>query len=219
MAATRQTRARLFHWGQPPTSKTFYPYALAIGQVAIAWNELQEALGLLFCSIMGGGAANQFLAIWQSLKADRAKRDLLLAAAKQFDMRAPSSTAFGTKLLAEVKWICSEMDSLEDYRNNAVHSPLFASGTRTVGPTTGLGNVRALRLAAHDDVLREFRWCRDYAMLLTEHVLALGLMFGDHGRAWPDRPKRPNRGDTKKRKQPRQAPPKEHPPPRRPSPE
>ena len=66
----------------PFTDKAFRPYAVALGQFALAWNDLHVALGMLFCTVMGGGFSNPALAIWHELKADRAQRDILKAAAR-----------------------------------------------------------------------------------------------------------------------------------------
>src|SRR5271170_7010674 len=60
----------------------FRPYTQALGQIALAWNGLHSAMALLFCIVMGGGYANQFLAIWHALTNDAAQRDILQAAAK-----------------------------------------------------------------------------------------------------------------------------------------
>jgi hypothetical protein len=88
------------------TSPAFRPYALLIGQVALAWNDLQESLGELFAGIMLGADDHQAAAVWQSAKADRAKRDMLKAAMKGMSLvtikRHP-------KLEEEIEWILGRL--------------------------------------------------------------------------------------------------------------
>jgi hypothetical protein len=121
-----------------PTHPAFRPYVIALGQLALAWNGLHETLALLYCTIMGGGVVNQHLAVWHALKADRAQRDILLAAAKN-NIRGAIPVQFDD----DIKWLCSRADTLEDLRNDAMHSPLWGyqphPGTIVVMPRTGLG--------------------------------------------------------------------------------
>jgi hypothetical protein len=56
----------------PYTHRAYLPYVTALGLLAPAWNGLRETLAFLFCDVMGGGYANQLLAIWHALKTDRA---------------------------------------------------------------------------------------------------------------------------------------------------
>lgn len=188
-------------WGHPPTHAVFRTHAIALGQLALAWNELHESMALLFCTIMGGGYSNQFLAVWHVLKADRAQRDILVVAAKEINGH---TIAINKKLADDVKWLCGQADRLEDTRNDALHSPLFGSGRkraeRTVTPITGLGHIRAQKLADTKNVLKHFEWCRDSAMALTEYCRDLDRAFAERKNTWPDRPKLPNRGDTSEKK-------------------
>ncbi len=64
----------------PPTDKAFEPLALALGQLALSWNDLHETLAIVFCSVMGGGSTTHLLAIWHALTSDRAQREILKAA-------------------------------------------------------------------------------------------------------------------------------------------
>src|ERR1022692_594393 len=84
-AGPAKTRRSPKVWGHPPTHAVFRPYAITLGQLALAWNELHESMALLFCTTMGGGYSNQFLAVWHVLKVDRAQRDILLAAAREIN--------------------------------------------------------------------------------------------------------------------------------------
>jgi hypothetical protein len=180
------------------TSAAFRPYALAIGQLAMAWNDLHSRLALLFCSVMGGGYANQFLAIWHALKADRVQREILLAAVKK-----DYNSARPVKFLEDIEWLCKKADEVEEARNNALHSPLWADrrneGVPVVVPATGLGHVRAQKLLGKD-LLVEFRWCRDAAITLRVFAADIDATMSEFPTPWPDRPKWPTREDVSGKK-------------------
>jgi hypothetical protein len=60
-------------------SETFRPYAKALGEVVLAWNDFNMVLSSLFWAaskIPNGMTAN---AMWNSLKSDRAQREILEA--------------------------------------------------------------------------------------------------------------------------------------------
>jgi len=176
------------------THAAFRPYALALGQLALAWNGLHETLGVLFCSVMGGGIANQFLAVWHALKADRAQRDILLAAART-NIRGPQPVKF----IKDIEWVCKQADALEDKRNDALHSPLWGykrGAHTTILPMAGFGHVRATKLFEKKDLIKEFRWCRDSAIILRDFAEAIDWALADYNRLWPERPSLPNRGDS-----------------------
>lgn len=195
------------------TSPAFRPYALLIGQVALAWNDLQESLGELFAGIMLGADDQQATAVWQSAKADRAKRDMLKAAVKEMSL---VTVKRHPKLEEEIDWISGRLQTLEDLRNNAVHSPLIsrdsplwaALGPMPLGvqPNNSGGNTRALQLEGKD-LLREFRYCRDFALVLGDYVAAITNALWSMRKPWPDRPPLPNRGDRNRQSHPRKAEP------------
>ena len=169
------------------------PYAIAIGQIALAWNELHEILAVLFSHMIDTKLDNQPLAMWHVLKSDRAQRDLLLAAAKCI-----TRETIPPEFLEDVTWLCGRADVVEEARNNALHAPLWVyqkSGTKTVLPITGLGHTRAKKLLAKN-LLGEFRWCRHAAIVLGDFALDLIDGVADHRLPWPDRPAWPNRGES-----------------------
>jgi hypothetical protein len=209
----RHQRKRVRYPGAslPFTDKAFIPSAIALGQLALAWNGLHEVLSLLFCNVMGGGPVNQYLAIWQVLKVDRAKREILLAALKTH-MRG----AFPVDFESDIEWLCDRADVLEDVRNDALHSPLWAQergpGNTTVKPWVGLGHVRAQKLL-NRNLLAEFRWCRDAAILLADFAYEVDRSLSDHMRPWPKRPDWPIRPGTNAQKPPRPTRPAKRPRP------
>src|SRR5579862_6821487 len=62
------------------TEKEFAPYATAIGQLLLAWNDLHERLSSLFVMALGAGWVSRPLAVWHSTRADHSKRQMLRAA-------------------------------------------------------------------------------------------------------------------------------------------
>lgn len=178
----------------PYTARAFRPYVAALGQLTLAWNDLHLALQMLFCTVMGGGFVSPYLAIWNAIKSDRTQRDVLSAAAAAKAMNGGSQ-----RLADEIKWICDRADSLEEARNNALHSPLWGTQGSTptqVGPVTGLGHIRANKLAGKD-LLSEFRWCRDGATTLCDYATTLDFAFC-RGKPLPIRPTLPARRPTKR---------------------
>lgn len=186
----------------PYTDPAFRPYVTALGQLALAWNGLHSSLAVLFCSVMGGGSIDQYLAVWSSITNDRMQRDMLLAAAKN---PACCAAQDFPKLVETIEHILGQANDLEDRRNNALHAPLV--GLRNykpkplIIPIIGHRNKRALRLW-DKDLLKEFRYCRDYCVILRDFVVELEWALRSQRNAWPDTPKRPNRGDSNHKKHP-----------------
>lgn len=192
----------------------FRPYVVALGQLALMWNELHEMLGLLYCSLMGARPempVNQHLAVWHALKIDRAQRDILLAAAESNTLGAIPIT-----FVEDIKWLCQRADSIEEARNNAIHSPLlgldYGNNNVIIQPRTSLGHIRARRLAAKADLLAEFRWCRDASYCLIEYALRMhDSTFRDFVTPWPNKPDWPTRRATNVTTRRRRAHPIRHP--------
>lgn len=185
------------------TAPVFRSHALALGQLALAWNGLHQMLALLFCSIMGGGIVNQHLAIWNAIKSDRAQRDILLAALKSdhAGFRPPGFFE------GDIEWLCRYTDQVEEARNNAIHSPLWAAPNEhrsDIRPSVGLGHARAIKLLGKD-LLLEFRWCRDSAIALGAFAAQLDRALVDPLSSWPEKPQLPNRGAPNMKKPRRQA--------------
>lgn len=170
---------------------------------------------------MGGGYANQFLAIWHALKNDAAQRDILEAAAKEARENREYESELGKKLIEEIHWINVRSREIADLRDDALHSPLWGEGgiRNRVLPVTGLGHVRAQKLMDAESkrgLLTEFRWCRDAALVLTDYVRDIDdVLSGRVRKPWPQRPALPNRGQTKSgQRTPRVRQAKRLPPPR-----
>jgi hypothetical protein len=170
------------------TARKFRPYALAIGEAALSWNDLHEQLAMLFWTVSGGGYGNYFLGIWHAIRNDGAKRSILLEAAK---ISLDTSIDRDKKAYGEVKWILDRIHELASDRNTAIHAPLTSTPTTSsVFPHSWPGNRLAQRLDGYD-VLAEYRRLRDTAIMLRDYCGRLGNALAREHPSWPDRPKLP----------------------------
>jgi hypothetical protein len=202
------------------TERELRPYVTAIGQLSLAWNALHEQLAAIFRLLldrqitkideygMEDGGDERPIKLWTSSKFDRPKRDMLKAAVSTITEEERSAFP---KLVEDVTWILQRADSLEDARNDAVHSPLLLLGSNKatrevfgsafVIPDLLHGNPRGIKLA-QKDLLLEFRWCRDAALILRDFAYRISgsLSLGVVVFPWPERPSLPNRGEKSKRR-------------------
>jgi hypothetical protein len=185
------------------TGRNFRPYVNAIGQLALAWNDLHESLALLFIELLAKGRAYPATDVWNSAVHDRPKRMLIRAVLRTWK----SEDAKFVSLVDDVTWLLDQADKVEDARNDAIHSPLvffdhtnvFAQQRGWAGkvmPSLAFGNKRAGKLR-DKDLLTEFRWCRDAAVALREYASQLYEAVAAPI-PWPDRPALPNRGHQRK---------------------
>lgn len=198
------------------TAPIYKPYVVAIGQLALAWNQLHEALALLFIELLANGHAYPATDMWNAAAFDRQKRLLLKSLLRTVDLKYPAKL----QMKADLEWTLVEIDKVEDARNDAVHSPLTvtpegkvlgmltADGKQVrvpvtinkVVPSAAFDNRRALKLL-NKDLLSEFRWCRDMSLTLTEYVGDVYQSVAanpSESAAWPARPSLPNRNSKKK---------------------
>lgn len=186
------------------TEENFAPYALAMGQANLAWNDLHEHMGRLFAVVLTtvGNSRSQGLAVWAALSSDRAKRQCLLAAAKDLPTLPP-----WPRLQMDVEFLCHKGTSLEDARNNIIHGPLIlqipleafsdrpsrkvARSRSAVVPHTLGGNQRAGKLAKKNltgkELLAEYRRVRVASIKLRDFAAAMDDALNER-RSWPKRP-------------------------------
>jgi len=161
-------------------------HAMLVGRVAMRWAELHAHLGQLFTTIVSPSNVEIGEAAWNSLKVDRAQRDMLEAVAKVTLRNSP--------VLEEIQWALGQILPLEDSRNTAIHAPYIVSPGRkmaTVMPWTKSGNQRAAKLAGRDLDL-ELKSYASRIEALSGFVLSLFLHMIDQQRfALPPRPKLP----------------------------
>lgn len=183
------------------SSKHFRPYVTAIGQAALQWNLLHEALAVLFMVIIKGDHVGQYLGIWAAVSSDRSKRDMLKAAIADVwvhpDAREERARLDIAK--AKIKDLLGAIDGLEEVRNNVVHAPLqfernaLRDDFGSVSPFTFLSNARARKLESRH-LMSEYRWCRDYALILGRFALDISDCISERTTTWPETPRPPNRG-------------------------
>lgn len=208
------------------TDRVYRPYALAIGQFCLAWNDLHERLGILFiiiCSSRRGrsGGRNATLnesnslavhaEIWHSAHYDRPKRDML---------KALLETSFlgqtNPQLIEAVQWILKETDKLEEIRNNAIHTPFQwgppyigdqPRGRKAVRPNLFLGHSRAKKLSKLSftkKITDELIWGYEATLTLRNYALMIESFLVSGGKeALPGTLQLPNRGQTNLQKPPR----------------
>jgi hypothetical protein len=168
--------------------KVFEPYALAIGQAALAWNDLHVWLGCLLQSILYPRQGEPMDLLWNAMIQDRAARQML---------RAATEYKFGgdAEKHDKIMWLLGQVDVLEDSRNNIIHTGLTrTSGGRVV--VSG-GTRRAANLAARPDLLAEIHWCRNTAIALRDFTLDIDRGLESVHGTLPKKPSLPNRGQKK----------------------
>ena len=170
------------------------PYVTALGQFALAWNDLQYNLCELFSLACldqppRAGDTISYLPhyVWHAIKSDRSQRDMLEAAIKHSKLGA------GSEFGKHGKWLVDKVGSLEERRNNILHSPLIVlhvgNDSRKIIANMYGRNPRAVKLNMAVDLLEEVRSARDNAIKLSDYayLLAMALM-GAPRTAWPDKP-------------------------------
>jgi hypothetical protein len=113
------------------------------------------------------------LAVWHAIENDRAQRAILEAAAKEARNLREYETELRKKLYEEIRWINGQANIIEDKRDDALHSPLWARGKEVI-PLSGPGHTRRakklIEAEAKRGLLVEFLWCRDASLILTDYV-------------------------------------------------
>lgn len=209
------------------TEAGYRPYATAIGQLALAWNDLHEKLGHLFVRAMGFAdevCLDLPSAVWQSANFDRPKRQMLHAAI----MNSAEEGFFDgfEEVGLEILWLLKQADSLEDFRNSAIHAPLIFLGNTKLSravfgemverhglswvlPNVFLRNQRAIKLtdiSTKKALIDEFRWAREAILVLRDYAEELELAWANEDKSSLERPSLPNRGDKKKPRSGRRRP-------------
>jgi hypothetical protein len=192
----------------------FKPYAVAIGELILAWNDLHERLATLFAQAMVGAKVKQSLSVWHKTRADMAKRGLLKAAIKNL---SESELKGRPNVVEEIGWILEVADALEGPRDDSAHGPLYASPLSIfdmdnvllsrnifdlkVAPNTAFGNPRALRLSKDaPNLLRDFRYAKRRILILRDYVIAIDTAWQNAHSPWPDRPDLPDRNSIRTHK-------------------
>jgi len=122
-------------------------HAEALGHVSLAWTRLHEIMAMLFGLLLQPVTEEKAYAIWHSIKNDRSQRDMLLALAE-------ASFPADSEIRKAIKWARDNLLSLENSRNDALHSPYVLIHDEERGPTMianeVTGNKRAANLSGRD---------------------------------------------------------------------
>ncbi len=157
----------------------FRPYVLAFGHVALAWNGWHDALALLFKAVCGDLSSRMLTNIWNSIKSDRAQRDMLAAAISGVyytDLEGAGRVdKDAARISGDVLWMLSKGDSLEDLRNDILHSSLImksgANGQLLIEPNSYIGHRRAIKLNSKNELLKECEWFKKTTLALRDLTL------------------------------------------------
>jgi hypothetical protein len=98
------------------TDDLYAETASLVGNVAIQWNSLCETLGNIFVTLVANENRDRGYVAWHSLKSDRSQREMIEGVVKHM---LPEKS----KLREEFHWMFGRINSLENDRNNIVHSP------------------------------------------------------------------------------------------------
>jgi hypothetical protein len=190
MAKPRKGRAE--HKALRFESKQFKPYATAIGQLVLAWNDLHEILVVLFWTLRGFDSKT--FDEWDAAKFDHKKRSLISKWVKGVPAK---SRMLAPDLYADLEWLIKQIGCLAEWRNDSAHTPLtiiqdmpFLKPKRfTVGvaPNTTWGNLRAKQLFGKD-LLADFRKYRNFASKLADFARTIERSLVDEHTTWPARP-------------------------------
>jgi hypothetical protein len=197
-------------------SKKFRPYALAIGQMNLAWNDLHEEIGLLFQKMMLDSpthvsAPGRLRMAWGIISSDRQKR---LLVEKLADWMSQERREQLPALAEDLKFLTKRAQSLEDKRNDVIHAPIDVQRNALVSMGLSGGrygeiyaaalNTRGRSLAGptrrtDHQLLAVIRLYRDYATALAEYAKAIRYAWiareAGRRRAWPRRPPVPQLRD------------------------
>lgn len=204
------------------TEPEFVPYAAAIGQIALAWNSLHEAMGGLLWALLGGwhlktGYGDKSMPpltavgrLWNAVGSDREKRKMLrqIAICDQLTTRQDHPS-----FDEDIKWLLAQTDAQEEERNNAVHAPLIflrkdhQTSERLLplekdlgpAPYTLTHNSRAIKLDKKKDLLSDLRVCRETILALRDFCSQMEVAIVVRSQPWPRRPSLPSRGEKKSR--------------------
>ena len=145
--------------------------ALAIGEVTLEWNKLQESLAALFARVLNARSGAMALKVWHSQVSDRAQRQMLR------DAIGSSPVEIREDVVKAIKWLLDEADKLSNRRNQTVHTH-FSLRTNETGdgiiydPDRGSLSKHAQALAGTDPI-PEFRKHAKWAGRLSIYAIEL----------------------------------------------
>lgn len=192
------------------TGPEFRPYVIALGQLALAWNELQASFSDLFALLNLTGPPQEGDAfsrtphnIWNAIRSDRTQREILRSLLTD-DLPAKWNRP---KIIECIEEALKHGDSIEIARNDALHSPLIywespiiKGWKEKVAPVHWLGHPRAKALMqrSNPSMLGEIRLYRDRAIALSDHVREITQALTNPPMPWPNKLRLPSRPDQER---------------------
>lgn len=165
-------------------------HALAIGKIAVAWNEYHELLGELFAGMFTRSHWETSLSLWHCLDSDRTQRRLLRAAGETY-LRS------NKRAQEELRWLLNKTDTiLAQQRNVGVHAPLMSlweiDGSHKISSPYFDGQPQS-QTNSGQDILQEYAHYERQIRKMYGFALGLKVKVGFHGKdrtaAWPERPR------------------------------
>lgn len=169
--------------------EVYKEYARTLGEVVLAWNNLHEALGVIFSSATG--IPNRLLsdAMWYSCGTDRAQREMLKAMLEK-DVIGHFICA---PVRSEVIWILKQVDRIEDKRNDLIHAPVYYLSDGLASRFAwGHGHKRAKKLYKTNPI-EECKWLYSSIEILRNYAFHLFSQNNNCEDAQYKRPIMPNR--------------------------
>lgn len=106
------------------------------------------------------------------------------------------------RVAEDILWLLQRVNEFAERRNDVVHSPFSIINPPNEVPYFDsmwfTGNPRATRLR-NKDLLKEFKWYRNYAQTLADFAYAVFYARSSPYRPWPVRPLLPTQGQKKSR--------------------
>ena len=95
-------------------------HAQHIGEIMIAWNEVQSNLFMLFWALNRAANYETMHGIWHCIQSDKTQRDMVTAAAKGVLKEKGQR-----RMLVKIEWLIARIADLSPYRNDSAHTPIF----------------------------------------------------------------------------------------------
>lgn len=151
---------------KPTIPQVLARHAQALGLVSIAWTHLHEVLASIFGMLLTPDMPTKAWATWHAVGNDRSQRAML---------KALMAVMFrdDDKRKVELDWVLDRLNSYEDKRNNALHSPYtmeqHPDGTIDFIPNYYGGNKRAKNLHGKE-LLVELKSYSDHLSRLSAYL-------------------------------------------------
>jgi hypothetical protein len=166
-------------------------HARQIGEIALAWNALQDALFVIFWTTATENRDDDYsiaYAIWHTFQSDRSQRELLMAV-------ATANAKLPKGLVGHLKWAVDRASELSTFRNDAVHTPVrfipISGGQPIPIPDEISARKQAVERLRRNPTARTWRLVRGDLIVLADFCNAIygNIVVSGLSTTWPDRPR------------------------------